>query len=132
MIFCLDTNVIVRALRGGGAAVAERLRTLQPEQIKVPEMVRAELLTGARKSARPVENEDLVKRFLTPFALLPFSGDAVEHYADIRVRLERAGTLIGPNDLVIAATARSVAATLITANLGEFRRVPGLQCMDWT
>jgi tRNA(fMet)-specific endonuclease VapC len=131
MIYCLDTNVIVRALRGKAAATEKRLRALQPEQIKISEMVRAELLTGARKSARPLENEDLVNQFLAPFALLPFSGDSVDHYADIRIRLERSGTLIGPNDLIIAASARSVAATLITANLGEFKRVPGLQCEDW-
>jgi tRNA(fMet)-specific endonuclease VapC len=56
----------------------------------------------------------------------------VEHYADIRHALEKAGTPINPNDLIIAATARAAGVTLVTANVSEFSRVPGLKWEDWT
>lgn len=131
MIYSLDTNVIVRALRGQSETIKDRVIAEGPERVVVPEMVRAELLTGARKSARPDENTRLVERFLEPLDLLAFGGDAPEHYADIRVRLEREGSPIGPNDLIIAATTRAFGAILVTANLKEFRRVPGLSCEDW-
>jgi tRNA(fMet)-specific endonuclease VapC len=132
MIYCLDTNIIVRSLRGQNAAgIAERLAALTPEEVKVPEMVRAELLTGAAKSDRPAHHRELVELFLVPFELLPFAGESPEHYADIRARLEKAGEKIGPNDLVIAATARASGAVLVTGNVSEFSRVPGLLCEEW-
>jgi tRNA(fMet)-specific endonuclease VapC len=131
VIYCLDTNVIVRALRGKGETIRERMIEEGPERIVVPEMVRAELLYGARVSNKPSENRDAVERFLAAFKLLPFDRDAAEHYADIRAVLKIGGKLIGPNDLIIAATARSVGAIAVTGNLGEFERVPGLQCEDW-
>lgn len=131
MTYSLDTNVIIRGLRGQGDVIKERMIALGPERVLVPEMVRAELLTGAYKSARPRENINLVEAFLEPLRRLPFADDAVEHYAEIREFLERQGTLIGPNDLIIAATTRAHAATLVTSNLREFRRVPGLLCEDW-
>ena len=109
MIYCLDTNVIVRALRGKNAdGISEKLSSERPENIKISEMVRAELLVGVGKSARPNENRRLLNQFLAPFQHAPFEGDAVEHYADIRVTLEQSGDSIGPNDLVIAATARAI------------------------
>jgi len=98
----------------------------------VPEMVRAELLHGCLRSDRPEENLAAVESFLAPFRRLPFGSDAAEHYAQIRTDLERAGTPIGPNDLVIAATVRAQGAILVTNNLREFQRVPGLDCEDWT
>ena len=132
MIYSLDTNVIVRSLRGKNAdGIAAKLATLTPDEVKVPEMVRAELLTGAAKSDRPDHHREVVEQFLAPFERLAFGGDSPEHYADIRSRLERAGETIGPNDLVIAATTRSAGAVLVTANLDEFSRVPGLICEDW-
>ncbi len=131
VIYSLDTNVIIRGLRGQGDALKTRMITLGPERVVVPEMVRAELLTGARKSGHPQENINLVEAFLEPLKLLPFAGEAVEHYTDIRELLERQGMRIGPNDLIIAATTRAHAATLITSNLKEFKRVPGLLCEDW-
>jgi tRNA(fMet)-specific endonuclease VapC len=63
--------------------------------------------------------------------VLPFDAPADQHYADIRAALEAAGTPIGNHDLFIAAHARSQALTLVTHNLREFQRVPGLQVDDW-
>ncbi len=131
MIYCLDTNVVVRALRGTAQGVKERLVGEGLERVMVPEMVRAELLTGARKSARPEVNLGLVEQFLAPFRILPFATEEAEHYADIRVDLERSGRVIGPNDLIIAAITRAAGATLVTGNLKEFERIRGLRCEDW-
>jgi tRNA(fMet)-specific endonuclease VapC len=66
-----------------------------------------------------------------PFASLPFDDTAARHYADIRHQLEVQGRVIGPNDLMIAAIARSCGITIVSAN-GEFGHVPGLHVEDWT
>jgi tRNA(fMet)-specific endonuclease VapC len=94
-------------------------------------LVRAELLFGARVSAKAADNRRAVEMFLSPLRLLPFQGEAAEHYAEIRAHLEKSGISIGPNDLVIAATARANGHTLITRNTSEFLRVPALAVEVW-
>ena len=111
--------------------MVRRFRETEPGKIFVPEVVRAELLHGCLRSARPKRNVDAVERFLGPFRRLPFGGAAAEHYAQIRVELELSGRVIGPNDLLIAATVRAAGAILVTNNLREFQRVSGLECEDW-
>ena len=132
-MWALDTNIVVMALRGRGTpALAARFRGSGPGAIVIPEMTRAELLYGCLKSERPVENLAAVDRILAPFRRIAFGGEAAEHYAAIRSDLERRGTPIGPNDLVIAATALAAGAILVTNNVAEFQRVDGLKCEDWT
>lgn len=132
MKYCLDTNTIIYFLNGRYPAIAARLREKRPEDIYIPEMVIAELLFGANKSQQRQRNLDLINAFLTPFKRLGFAGEAVIHYADIRFALESSGQVIGPNDLIIAATARSHGMVLVTNNSSEFQRVNGLQLEDWT
>lgn len=74
---------------------------------------------------------DNVRRILAELVVLPLEPPADEHYGDIRLALERAGTPIGPNDLLIAAQARALDLTLVTANEREFKRVAGLQVENW-
>ncbi|MBE2179625.1 MAG: type II toxin-antitoxin system VapC family toxin [Chthoniobacterales bacterium] len=131
MIRALDTNVIVDILRGRDEALMARYIDGRPSDYAVPEMVRAELLFGASVSARPRENQRAIGRFLAPLRLLPFSGAAAEHWAEIRRALHEAGTPIGPNDLVIAATARAAGCTLVTRNTREFTRVSALAVEVW-
>ena len=131
MRFCLDTNTCIDAMKGTWPEMAERFRQHVPEDIGVPAMVRAELMLGAAKSRDPSRTSELVEAFLAPFELLSFDRAAAGHYAEIRHQLEAKGKPIGPNDLVIAATARSRNLTLITHNLREFGRVPGLVTEDW-
>jgi tRNA(fMet)-specific endonuclease VapC len=69
---------------------------------------------------------------IATFEWVPFAGDAAEHYATIRCELERGGVRMGPNALLIAATARSRGAVMVTSNAGEFSRVPGLVVEDWS
>jgi tRNA(fMet)-specific endonuclease VapC len=133
MIWALDTNIVVMALRRGTSQrVVKRFQQTDPGTIVVPEMVRAELLHGCLKSDRSEENLQAVGRFLAPYRRLPFGAKAAEHYAEIRATLERSGETIGPNDLVIAATVRAAGAILVTNNLREFQRVPELECEDWS
>ena len=131
MRFCLDTNTCIDAMKGTWPEMVERFRRHLPEDIGVPAMVRAELLLGAMKSRNPGPTGKLVEAFLAPFELLPFDRAATGHYADIRHQLETAGKPIGPNDLVIAATARSRNLVLVTHNRSEFSRVPSLATEDW-
>ena len=131
MICALDTNIIVELLRNRDPALSEKYLSKNPRNYSVPELVRAELLFGARVSAKAADNRRAVEMFLSPLRLLPFQGEAAEHYAEIRAHLEKSGISIGPNDLVIAATARANGHTLITRNTSEFLRVPALAVEAW-
>ncbi len=131
MTYCLDTNVIISVMRNQEGPIA-KLRSAKAEDVKIPEVVRAELLLGCLKSNHPSEEKAKVEHVIAPFDWVPFEGDAVEHYASIREELERMGNIIGPNDLLIAATARALGATMVTANTQEFSRVPNLAVEDWS
>lgn len=131
MTYLVDTNVCIRILNGSSPAVVSRLRKLEPSDVAISTVVRAELLFGARKSCHVAENLRLVEAFCSPFASLDFDDRAADAYGAIRADLERVGRPIGPNDLLIAATALAHSLTLVTHNQGEFGRVPGLRLEDW-
>ena len=101
--------------------------------IGIPTIVLFELRYGIARSARPQENAAILAAFLTlDVSPWPFELEDAEEAGDIRAELERAGTPIGPYDVLIAAQARRRGALLVTANTGEFTRVPGLRIEDWT
>ena len=131
MIYLLDANSCIRFLNGRSENVRRRLESERSEDITLCSVVKAELLFGAFKSARPTENLDRLWPFFRRFRSLPFDDTAAETYGEIRARLERAGRLIGPNDLLIAAIALSQGVTLVTNNTREFSRVEGLRLEDW-
>lgn len=130
-MFLLDTNACIRVLNGSCPALVDRLRVHDPGEILIASVVKAELLFGARKSRRVEHNLALLSRFLAPFRPAQFDDACAEHYGLLRADLERAGQPIGPNDMLIAATARAHDAVLVTANTKEFRRVVGLRVVDW-
>jgi tRNA(fMet)-specific endonuclease VapC len=90
-----------------------------------------ELLYGAARSARPREGRERVNLFVSRIAVLPFDLEAASHAADIRAELAAVGLSIGNYDSLIAGHARSRGLIVITGNLREFQRVPGLRCEDW-
>jgi len=94
-------------------------------------MVRAELSYGVEKSSRRAHGFAQLVQLFQDFQSLPFDDAAAQEYAVIRADLERKGTPIGPNDLIIAAITRANDLTLITHNTREFSRVPGLKIEDW-
>jgi tRNA(fMet)-specific endonuclease VapC len=129
--YLLDTNACIGILNGTAPGLVARMRSEDPGAIKLSSVVRAELLFGARKSSRVEQNLTLLSKFFAPFESLAFDDRAAEHYGLIRAELEREGRLIGPNDLLIAATARTHDATLVTRNTKEFSRVVGLRIENW-
>lgn len=86
---------------------------------------------GAYKSARVSENYLATDDFTSRLEVLPYTAKAAQHYGSIRAVLEKSGLSIGINDLHIAAHARSEGLTLVTNNLWEFERVPGLLLENW-
>jgi len=124
----LDTSVCVTLLRGH--ASLRQLPMLRDECV-LSSITVAELLFGAQKSIQPELQRRNVQDLIELFAQLPFEQNAAEHYGEIRAHLEKRGTPIGSLDQLIAAHARSLGAALITANLREFQRVPGLKCVPW-
>lgn len=131
-MWMLDTNACVALLNGSSAALADRLAAQRPSEIRLCAVVKAELLFGARKSERAADNLRLLETFFARFTSLPFDDAAAEQYGRLRHDLQRAGTLIGPNDLMIAAIALAADFILVTNNVGEFSRVLGLKVDDWT
>jgi len=127
----LDTNICVAIIRRRAPGTLARLQRMKPGAIGVSMVTVSELECGAAKSLHPQRNREALEQFLLPLETLDYGRAAASHYGDIRNRLEKAGTPIGPLDTLIAAHARSLNATLITNNLGEFRRVPGLKSEDW-
>ena len=130
-MYFLDSCVCIEFLRGQMPYLYDLLRKNDPRLFKVPSVVEAELLLGAEKSSRVEANRLLVEQFLLPFEIVPFDSSAAREYATIRAQLESKGQLIGPNDMLIAATARSRNAILVTRNTREFKRVPGLKLEEW-
>ncbi len=126
----LDTNIWIAIAKGDPSTLA-KLRALRPAQVASCSVVKAELLFGARKSRRVAENLDGFHRLLEPFVSLPFDDAAADHYGLVRASLERAGTPIGANDLLIAATALAHDCRLVTRNQREFERVVGLRVESW-
>lgn len=131
MQYCLDTNTCIDVLRGRHASLMDRFKSKRPADIAVSTMVRAELLYGAMRSAHPKKTRSMVELFLQPYEMISFDKPSADDYAVMRAELEKRGAVIGPNDLVIAATARSRGLILVTHNTREFKRIPGLRLEDW-
>jgi len=131
MAYLLDTDTCVQHLRRRNGAITRKLATLDAADVQLCSVVRAELIYGAFRSAKPVDNRALVEYFCRQFVSLPFDDQAAGTYAEIRAHLTGIGQIIGPNDLLIAAIALTNTCTLVTHNTREFSRVPGLQLEDW-
>jgi tRNA(fMet)-specific endonuclease VapC len=131
MSYLLDANTGIQYLNGRSEAVRRRFESHRPEELVLCSVVKAELFYGAAKSARVAENLVRLDNFFSRFLSIPFDDSAADAYGRIRARLERAGTTIGPNDLLITATALSRDCTLVTHNQSEFGRVEGLRLEDW-
>ncbi len=129
-MYALDTNTLIYYFKGMGE-VATRLLAAPPSEISVPVIVLYELETGIAKSNAPEKRRALINAFLSATTLLPFGPAEARQAAGIRADLEKAGTPIGPYDILIAATALAANATLVTRNINEFSRIPGLSLEDW-
>ena len=132
MRYLLDTNAWIVYFKGRQTSVRSRLEGTPRDQITTCSVVWAELLHGARKYENPAERRERVERVLNPLENFDFDLAAARHYAITRDTLEKAGMVIGLNDLMIAAIALANDLTVVTNNTGEFNRVPGLRVEDWS
>ncbi|MDF1594221.1 MAG: type II toxin-antitoxin system VapC family toxin [Desulfobacterales bacterium] len=131
MIYLPDTNAWIRFLNPGENLVKDRFLSSDISRIRLCSVVKAELYFGAMKSSRTTENLELLDALFTKFTSLDFDDDAARIYGQIRSALSLRGTLIGPNDLMIASIAVAHKAILVTHNTREFARVPDLKIEDW-
>jgi tRNA(fMet)-specific endonuclease VapC len=127
----LDTSICIHLIKRKPMHVVDKLRAFDPGKVAVSSITVAELHHGVSKSNQPDGNREALAELLLPLEALPFDEKASYHYGDIRSTLEKMGNVIGSMDLLIAAHARSLSLTLITNNLREFERVPGLRADNW-
>jgi tRNA(fMet)-specific endonuclease VapC len=132
MKYYLDTNICIYFLKGMYTQLLDKITSHKPDDIKIPSLVKAELLYGAEKSQEREENLEKVLKFLLPYEIVSFDDTGAVKYSIIRVEIERAGSIIGPNDLIISAIVLSRGGTLVTNNDKEFVRIPGLSVENWT
>ena len=128
--FLLDTNIVIDVIKRRPVEVLG-LFNENAGRMAISSITLSELLHGAEKSTRVAQNLAVVEDFASRLDVLPYTARASQHYGAIRAALERAGRPIGVNDLHIAAHARSEGLTLVTNNLTEFERVPGLLTENW-
>lgn len=130
--YMLDTDTCSYVMKRTRPVVLDRLRSVPIPDVCISVVTKAELLYGVNISPRAAQDAAALKAFLAHVTVASLADDAAAHYAEIRATLKRRGEMIGANDLFIAAHARSLEATLVTNNAGEFRRVPGLKIENWT
>lgn len=128
--YFLDTNILSDLVRHPQGTAASHVERVGYRNVSISIIVACEARFGVLKSG----SERLARQLeliLTKLEMLPLKSPVESHYAEIRRHLERAGTPIGPNDLIIAAHARALGYTLVTHNVSEFQRVPGLEVENW-
>lgn len=132
MKYMLDTNIIIYARNNRPETVMRRIRKYRPEDLCLSAITLAELEYGVCNSSRPEQNRMALMLFLSNIEVVPFDANASREYGSIRHALKAKGEMIGSNDLLIAAHAKAIGATLITNNQKEFSRVKGLCIKNWT
>lgn len=131
MPYMLDTNVCILYLNGRSERIQEKIESLSFQEVSLCSVVKAELIYGALKSGNPEKNLEKLGFFTMHFSSFPFDDSAAEIYGGIRRQLEKEGTPIGPNDLMIGAIALANQMTLVTHNIKEFCRIKELSVEDW-
>lgn len=129
--YMLDTNMIAYARNRRPACVLERLLAHDPSEISISSITMAALEYGVFNSSRPQQNRIALMMFLSEISVLSFDAAASLEYGSIRFHLKKNGIIIGGNDILIAAHARSLGLTLVTHNTREFSRVENLHIEDW-
>ncbi len=131
MRYMLDTNTCIYAMRQQSPYVARRIRRLRIGDLGMSTIVLSELQYGVTKSAQPQRNQAVLDAFVASLEIAVYDAQASVVYGPVRAELENHGQPIGPMDLLIAAHALSLGATLVTHNTREYNRVPGLRVEDW-
>ena len=130
--YMLDTDTCSYIMKRSHPTVLKRLQAVPVTDVCMSVITKAELLYGVEVSPRRAQDAAALAAFLPYVEALDFADDAALHYAKIRADLKKQGTLIGANDLFIAAHARALSLTLVTNNTAEFERVSRLKTENWT
>ena len=128
--YMLDTNICIYTIKNRPPGLREKFNSLA-DQLCISAITLGELIYGAEKSERPVENLAVAEQFAARLEVLPFSDAAAAHFGQIRAELERAGRPVGAYDLMIGGHARSEGLILVTNNMREFKRMDGLRLENW-
>ena len=131
MRYLIDTNICVYAINNRPPQVRRRLLDCSPVDVAISSVCVAEMEYGAAKSMAPERNSKALKVFCSNFQTLPFNDFDAEAFGYIRADLERRGCVIGPYDMQIAAQALTRNLILVTNNVREFERIPGLRIENW-
>lgn len=130
-MYLLDTNICIYLIKRSPESVVQRLQQLDPDQVGISSITHSELEYGVAKSVHAEKNRRALQKFLLPLQILSYDALAAQAYGEIRVALEVAGTPIGSLDMLIAAHAKALCATLVSNNLREFSRVSDLKVENW-
>ena len=130
--YMLDTDICSYEMKRSNDLLLKRLQKLPVSDVCVSVITKSELLYGVEVSPRRQQDEAALNAFLSYVEVLDFPDQASSHCAQVRSQLKKLGTMIGANDLLIAAHARSLGLTLVTHDTREFGRVPKLAIEDWT
>jgi tRNA(fMet)-specific endonuclease VapC len=129
--YLLDTNICIYIKNHRPAEVLARFSKLPPGKVAMSAVTYAELCFGAEKSSRPKETRQILEHLISLIPVLPQDENVSMHYGKIRQQLQASGKPIGNNDLWTAAHALAGKLILVTNNLAEFERVPGLKVENW-
>ena len=130
LTYMLDTNICIYVMKNYPMDLQEKFNSLA-EQLCISSITLGELQYGAEKSARRVDNLTAIEHFVARLDVLPFEAKAAAHYGQVRAELERAGLPCGPHDMQIGGHARSEGLIVVTNNMREFSRMPGIRVENW-
>ena len=130
-MYLLDTNICIYIINNHPKHVVERIKTLEPYQVKLSSISLAELEYGVSKSKQRERNRQALVHFASAFDIIEFNDNDAEVYGLIRAELEKKGQIIGPYDMQIAAQAISRDLILVTNNISEFSRISNIKLENW-
>ena len=132
MKYLIDTNICIYIINKRPTDVLKKFHKHSIDDFAVSSITHAELQYGIEKSHNIQKNQKALDQFLLPLTILPFHGKRmVTCYGQLRAGLEKKGQIIGSLDMLIAAQALCLHLTVISNNLKEFSRIPGLKCENW-
>src|SRR5258708_33856389 len=123
-------NMCIKVIKNSPPQLRERFNRLA-EQLCMSSITLAELVYGAEKSSRRLENLQVVEQFSARLEVLPFPPKAAIHFGQIRADVERLGNPVGPLDMLIGAHARAEGLIIATNNRRECQRLPGVRVENW-
>lgn len=132
MKYLLDTNICIYCIKRNPQKVFERMEERRVGEVGISAITYSELQFGVANSSAPEQNRIALVEFIAPLEVADYTMDVAEIYGSIRSLLKRKGRLIGPLDLLIAAHSLYLETTLVTNNVREFARIPGLKLENWT